>query len=1036
MATTYNLGRVQGASIFYTAQSSSTSVPITALQPSDIKPFVGDHIFFRNGDVREILSFAGTTSSNSAVCGSVLVNLVGDDGVSIQDVTQTTTSSDDGGYNIVTITKTDGSKSTIRIKNGSTGESAGFGTPTASVDTGVGTPSVSVTASGKDTAKVFDFKFKNLKGVGISSVTQTATSTADGGTNTMKVTLTNGNSTYFNVRNGSKGSTGRDGATGPQGPKGEDGNDGANGVTFTPIVSDEGVLSWTNDGGLDNPTSVNIKGEKGDAPDLTGYATKEYVDEVIGSIEAGGTTDYNELNNAPIINKDLANDGYRAVNPFQIGDEVTRIYFNKNVEPNLGLLELKYSEVQFIKNILTFGGRASGGEGNKVKVVKIIDKGETITLDDGTKYTFKQDQLYIVVFNSGGSAVYVYCSTEYATLFNTAVGQDVLPLGWVDSDYIDVTFGHALTEIGSNSGIWNSWISKDGLWETGSTYYGDSDIYYRHTGETTNDVVPSSPIKEGDKITGLYFDTSYTPDLSKILKCVPESISGRYNNKEDILSEKYSDGTYIFYRTLLALYAYKLDGDVEPSYALTIGKGSNEFPLKIVYAQNLTEEAVTSMGLSAYEWKENGWLIDSPYVSIPTLNAVKRYIPLDGTYGQDVWGRYISKTGVWTHSFDKGELYFFDGKNYVKVNNDAYSKDEVYTRVEVDAKIEEQSAQITDVQNSIITDYDNLSNIPIVAQDLTETHTYAETNPIKYGDHLSTIYFNKDAIIDFAKLDWTHSIAWAEFVDCMVLLEGDTHELLRAYKTMSEKSSSIDSYELRVWDAGNWKMVADSRSGWLMDSTSIGPATIRGISQQDVWGGWISKDGQWMLVGNYDGEYGTYYRHTGSTTEDFTNGKIYYYDGEYNAMADGSETKELKAADSALDARVTALESAGGSITLNRYSVNIDKSNSGLLYKICQQAKGRVGINCDGVPMDVVPNGENFVCRGYTTSFISSYPDNVSGVVDNMEATLTKSSFTVKYKPFAISYDENGNAKLAYREILSMNSFVTVTYYNDTEITE
>lgn len=47
---------------------------------------------------------------------------------------------------------------------GSTGAAAGFGTPTASVDANVGTPSVTVTASGADTAKVFDFAFKNLKG--------------------------------------------------------------------------------------------------------------------------------------------------------------------------------------------------------------------------------------------------------------------------------------------------------------------------------------------------------------------------------------------------------------------------------------------------------------------------------------------------------------------------------------------------------------------------------------------------------------------------------------------------------------------------------------------------------------------------------------------------------------------------------------------------------------------------------------------------------------------------------------------------------
>ena len=41
------------------------------------------------------------------------------------------------------------------------------------------------------------------------------------------------------------------------------GGKGENGATFTPSVSDEGVISWTNDKGLDNPTPINIKGERG-----------------------------------------------------------------------------------------------------------------------------------------------------------------------------------------------------------------------------------------------------------------------------------------------------------------------------------------------------------------------------------------------------------------------------------------------------------------------------------------------------------------------------------------------------------------------------------------------------------------------------------------------------------------------------------------------------------------------------------------------------------------------------------------------------
>ena len=40
-----------------------------------------------------------------------------------------------------------------------------------------------------------------------------------------------------------------------------------NGSTFTPSVSDDGILSWTNNGGLENPAAVNIKGAKGEKGD-------------------------------------------------------------------------------------------------------------------------------------------------------------------------------------------------------------------------------------------------------------------------------------------------------------------------------------------------------------------------------------------------------------------------------------------------------------------------------------------------------------------------------------------------------------------------------------------------------------------------------------------------------------------------------------------------------------------------------------------------------------------------------------------------
>ena len=69
--------------------------------------------------------------------------------------------------------------------------------------------------------------------VGIQSVVQTVISNSDGGTNVITVTKTDGTSSTFTVKNGSKGSTG---ATGATGVAGEDG--------YTPV---RGTDYWTAD---------------------------------------------------------------------------------------------------------------------------------------------------------------------------------------------------------------------------------------------------------------------------------------------------------------------------------------------------------------------------------------------------------------------------------------------------------------------------------------------------------------------------------------------------------------------------------------------------------------------------------------------------------------------------------------------------------------------------------------------------------------------------------------------------------------------
>ena len=56
---------------------------------------------------------------------------------------------------------------------------------------------------------------------------------------------------------------GPQGEQGEQGPQGETGETGAQGPYFLPSVSAEGVLSWTNSGGLENPSPASIRGPQG-----------------------------------------------------------------------------------------------------------------------------------------------------------------------------------------------------------------------------------------------------------------------------------------------------------------------------------------------------------------------------------------------------------------------------------------------------------------------------------------------------------------------------------------------------------------------------------------------------------------------------------------------------------------------------------------------------------------------------------------------------------------------------------------------------
>lgn len=95
----------------------------------------------------------------------------------------------------------------LKGPKGDAGTSAGFGLPTASIDNNTGTPSVTISTSGPNTAKIFNFEFKNLKGEKGEVGAQ-----------------------------GPTGLQGEQGPIGPQGPKGDKGDQGPAGKDATVTI--------------------------------------------------------------------------------------------------------------------------------------------------------------------------------------------------------------------------------------------------------------------------------------------------------------------------------------------------------------------------------------------------------------------------------------------------------------------------------------------------------------------------------------------------------------------------------------------------------------------------------------------------------------------------------------------------------------------------------------------------------------------------------------------------------------------------------
>ena len=188
--------------------------------------------------------------------------------------------------------------SNLKGAQGQQGIAAGFGVPTVSTTTGAAGSDASVTVNtdsqSPNTAKVFEFAFTIPRGnVGAtgataltysliptinSSITEGSTFNA---TNSyfnrtpvvgeyVNVVCKHSVDTYILVCSITSVSTSTSTLTILK-------ISNITGATFTPSVSSAGVISWTNNGGLNNPSSVNIKGADGTAATINGSSSNSLV---------------------------------------------------------------------------------------------------------------------------------------------------------------------------------------------------------------------------------------------------------------------------------------------------------------------------------------------------------------------------------------------------------------------------------------------------------------------------------------------------------------------------------------------------------------------------------------------------------------------------------------------------------------------------------------------------------------------------------------------------------------------------------------
>ena len=155
---------------------------------------------------------------------------------------------------------------------------------------------------------------------------------------------------------------------------------------------------------------------------------------------------------------------------------------------------------------------------------------------------------------------------------------------------------------------------------------------------------------------------------------------------------------------------------------------------------------------------------------------------------------------------------------------------------------------------------------------LNYTEGYEPVNPIQVNDTITTLYFNHDIDPDFTKFDWSQAETIDEHTKLLTAISGTQSAnnvgLLKIGKfaagtTLEGTTFTKDNYLIQVQKNYNedgtvvymtdeYAQLMGATAGWQSGNLflNISSTTVTSVSQQDIWGEYVSKDGEWIGPGD------------------------------------------------------------------------------------------------------------------------------------------------------------------------------------------